>query len=499
MTWTFTELPGLPDWARILVLILDMAIRIALLGIVPGNRRPSAAMAWLLIIFFMPVPGLLLFWLLGSFQLGGHRRRRQKAVNEELRNATKLLELPDELGQSPPYVAASAALTRRFTGFPMLDGNKLKFITGYRESMRKIAEDIDSAQEYVHVCFYIMAVDPPHTEPYANLIFDALERAQARGVKVRLLFDHIGSLRTAGYRKLIRRLKNSGIEYYASMPIRPLQGQYQRPDLRNHRKLVVIDGTVAYTGSQNLIEPGYKRKSSYRMGREWVDLMARITGPMVASLDIVFATDWAQETEVSLQRELRGITDEEMANHEGSPAQVIPSGPGFRQENNLHVFNHLFYNAKEQITVVSPYLVPDDSMQYALTNAVARGVDVRLIVSRKADQFMVHHAQQSYYEQLLRSGVRIFRYPDPNVLHSKLFTVDDEVAVFGSSNMDMRSFSLNLEVTMLTVGPEMVAALDEVIALYMDECTELTYEEWLARPRHKRWLDNVFRLTSALQ
>lgn len=499
MLWPVEDFGVLPTWLTMLLWLVDFAIRLALLGIVPGNRRPATAMAWLLVIFFLPVPGLLLFLLLGSFQLGGQRASRQKAVNEELHAATDHLELPNEVGEAPEYVRSAAALTRNLTGFPMLDGNEFEFITDYRLSLARMAEDIDAAREYVNVGFYIMADDPKDRQGYVSVVFDAMERAQARGVKVRVLYDHIASLRVPGYRAMKKRLTAAGIEHRATMPVRPWKGQYQRPDLRNHRKILVVDGLVGYTGSQNLIEPGYRRSSAHQMGREWVDLMARITGVTVTSLDVVFATDWYSETGEDLVEQMRTPTDEEYQRTEGTIAQVMPSGPGFVTENNLRLFNHLFYAAKRRLTVVSPYLVPDDSMLYALTTAAQRGVEVELFVCRKADQFMVQHAQQSYYETLLRSGIRIQRYPDPDVLHSKLFTIDDDVAVFGSSNMDMRSFSLNMEVSVMMVGSEAVEALSEVVDEYRAISEELTLEEWIARPRSHRWVDNVFRLTSALQ
>ena len=499
MLWPLAEFGNFPQWITILMWIADVAIRLLLLGIVPGNRRPATAMAWLLIIFFLPLPGLVLFLLVGSFRLGGQRRSRQKAVNEELHEATEHLELPNEVGEAPEYVRSAAALTRQLTGFPMLDGSHFEFLTDYRESLSRMAKDIDGAQHYVNMIFYILSDDPKDRQGYVSEVLDALERAHARGVKVRVLFDHIATLRVPGYFKLKRRLREAGIEFHVTMPVRPLRGQYQRPDLRNHRKILVIDGEIGYTGSQNLIEPGYKRRSAHAMGREWVDLMARVTGVTVTSLDVVFATDWFAETGRHLLGELRMPTDEEYRRTEGTIAQVIPSGPGFVTENNLRLFNHLFYAAKHRLTVVSPYLVPDDSMLYAITTAAQRGVEVELFVCRKADQFMVQHAQQSYYEALLRSGVRIHRYPDPDVLHSKLFTVDDDVAVFGSSNMDMRSFSLNMEVSVMMVGKEAVDALTEVVEQYRQVSEELTLDEWLARPRSHRWLDNVFRLTSALQ
>lgn len=499
MIWSVADLADFPFWVRALFTTADIAIRIALLGIVPGNRRPAVAMAWLLVIFFFPIPGLLLFLTFGSFRLGGQRRSRQVAVNSELRRATAHLDLPDQVGAAPEYVAANSKLTRRLTGFPMLDGNSFEYLTDYRLTLHKMAADIDRAQDYVNVMFYIVGTDPKNRPGYADVVLDAMARAVARGVTVRMLFDHIGTARVRGYRQLLKRLDAAGVEYFRLIPVRPWRGQYQRPDLRNHRKMVVVDGLVGYTGSINLIEPGYKRASAHRLQREWVDMMARIEGPTVASLDVIFATDWFSETGKQLHQELRDVTEAEIEDHEGPAAQVIPSGPGFSHENNLRAFNHLFYSAQEIIRVVTPYLVPDDSMLYALTTAAQRGVRVEVLVVRRADQLAVQHAQQSYYEQLLRAGIHIYRYPDPDVLHSKMFTIDDDVGVFGSSNMDMRSFSLNSELTVMVVGAEEVAKLDAIIDMYQSKCEHLMLKDWLARPRHKRWLDNVFRLTSALQ
>lgn len=499
MFWSGPDFADFPFWVTVLFTVADFAIRIALLGIVPGNRRPSVAMAWLLVIFFLPIPGLLLFLLLGSFQLGGQRRSRQIAVNSELRRATAHLDLPDQAGAAPHYVAANSKLTRRLTGFPMLDGNTFEYLTDYQRTLERMAQDIDTAEDYVNVMFYIIGTDPSQRPGYADLVLDAMARAVARGVKVRLIFDHIGTARVSGYRELLTRLRAAGIEYHRSLPVRPWRGEYQRPDLRNHRKMVIVDGLIGYTGSINLIEPGYKRRSAHKLGRHWQDMTARIEGPTVASLDVVFATDWFSETGQQLQQDLRGVTEPEIDDHEGPPAQIIPSGPGFTQENNLRAFNHLFYSAKETIRVVTPYLVPDDSMLYALTGAAQRGVRVEVLVVRRADQVAVQHAQQSYYEQLLRAGIHIYRYPDPDVLHAKLFTIDHDVGIFGSSNMDMRSFSLNSEVTVMVVGSDEVAKLGAIIDGYQAKCDRLMLKDWLARPRHKRWLDNVFRLTSALQ
>ena len=189
----------------------------------------------------------------------------------------------------------------------------------------------------------------------------------------------------------------------------------------------------------------------------------------------------------------------DLAGGSGVTCQVVPSGPGFPSENNLRLFNTLIYSAQQRLSLTSPYFVPDESLLYAVTTAAHRGVAVELFVSEEADQFMVHHAQQSYYQELLEAGVRIFLYPKPWVLHSKHFSVDDHVAVIGSSNMDMRSFALNYEVSVMFLDDGVVRDLRRVEDGYRSLSRELTLAEWNARSRRSRYADNAMRLTAALQ
>jgi cardiolipin synthase A/B len=188
------------------------------------------------------------------------------------------------------------------------------------------------------------------------------------------------------------------------------------------------------------------------------------------------------------------------ANHpDGVAAQVVPSGPGYVTENNLRLFTALIYSARSRISLTSPYFVPDEPLLYAVTTAARRGVEVELFVSEEGDQFMVYHAQCSYYQALLEAGVRIYLYPAPAVLHSKHFTIDDDIAVIGSSNMDMRSFALNYEVSMMLTGGDIVARFREVENGYRALSRELTLDEWRQRSKVQRYLDNTMRLTAALQ
>ncbi len=304
-------------------------------------------------------------------------------------------------------------------------------------------------------------------------LLTALEEAAERGVEVRVLFDHLGTLRIKGYRRLKARLNASKIRWRPMLPLSPVHGQWRRPDLRNHRKIMVIDGEIAFTGSQNLIEPSYNNPRHRKVGREWVELMACLRGPIVTTLNVVFATDWLSETDESLEDQLEHRPEP----HPGNvTAQVVPSGPGFITENNLRLFNTLIYSAQHKISLCSPYFVPDDSLLYAVTTAAQRGVEVELFVSEKGDQFLVHHAQQSYYEALLEAGVRIYLYKAPFVLHAKHFTIDNEVAVLGSSNMDMRSFSLNLEVSVMLLGEDIVQRIRAVEDTYRSISHELVLD-----------------------
>jgi cardiolipin synthase len=286
------------------------------------------------------------------------------------------------------------------------------------------------------------------------------------------------------------------------MPIDPLHGRMRRPDLRNHRKILVVDGRVAFAGSQNLIEATYDKPKNREAGRAWVDLAVRLEGPAVTALDAVFRTDWYSETDEVVEISgdtLSPVLDGTGSSVDGVVCQVVPSGPGFPMENNLRLFTTLLYSAQQRISLTSPYFVPDESLLYAVTTAAQRGVSVELFVSAVGDQFMVYHAQRSYYEALLEAGVRIFRYPAPYVLHSKHFTIDDDVAVVGSSNMDMRSFALNYEVSLMVLGPEVVKRMRAVEDAYRAVSSELTHEEWSGRTRGARYVDNVMRLTAALQ
>jgi cardiolipin synthase len=487
------------DWTALIGLLLwvaDLVIKLVAVGVIPGNRKPSSAMAWLILILVIPYAGLVVFLFLGRTHLGSNRLTRQHAADAAIRSATEELMLTAlPTAPDPVYLPSIAALNRNLGSLPLQGGNHVDLIPGYADAVTAMTNHIAMATSSVEVEFYISAWDPM-TTPF----FEAMVDAADRGVAVRLLFDHMGSRSIPGYRDFLKKLETSGIDWHPMLPIRPLRGQFRRPDLRNHRKILVVDGRVAYTGSLNLIEPGYNKPKNHAAGREWVELVARLDGPAVNALRAVFAADWYSETGESL------AADMVLSNatiHPDDPervaAQVLPSGPGYATENNLRLFTALIYSAQHRVSITSPYFVPDEPLLYAVTTAARRGVAVELFVSEEGDQFMVFHAQCSYYQALLEAGVRIYLYPAPAVLHSKHFSVDDDVAVIGSSNMDMRSFALNYEVSTMVTGGDIVARFREVEDSYRALCRELTPEEWHRRPGPKKYVDNAMRLTASLQ
>lgn len=479
-------------WVAAVLIGVDLIVRVLAIIIVPRNRRPGSAMAWLLAIFFIPYIGVLFFLLIGSPKLSKKRRRKQAHTNEIIKNGTDVAEFVRAIPKTPEWFPSVVALNRELGAMPLVGENSARLQIDYEQNILDIASDIDLAEHFVHLEFYIFSYDSV-TKP----VFDAMERAVQRGVVVRALLDHVAGLRTVGYRATRRKLTDIGVKWELMLPFAPLQGKYERPDLRNHRKLVVVDDKLAWMGSQNLIDSSYLKKSNLKRGLHWKDAQVRLTGPVVATVNAIFMTDWYAETNDLLETETPPAVVQ--PNSEKLDCQLVPSGPGYVTENNLRLFLTLLYQARHKIIITSPYFVPDESMLYAITSATQRGVTVELFVSEVGDQALVYHAQRSYYEALLEAGVTIWLYKAPTILHSKHFSIDDDVAVIGSSNMDMRSFSLNKEISLVVRGKSFVDQMRAVEDRYRADSRQLTLDEWRKQGLWSTVLDNLARLTSALQ
>jgi cardiolipin synthase len=476
----------------VLLIVLHAAIVFVSAVYIAGNRRPSAAIAWVLAIIFIPYLGALAFFLVGFGRLPRRRRDKQREVNELILARTHGLEQLSHRDEWPEWLVSAVTLNRNLGALPMVGGNRAELLPDYHGSIAAMTEAVDLATEYVHVQFYILVRDSV-TQP----LFDALARARARGVRVNVLSDHLAGLRLPRRKETLAAFEEMGAQWRAMLPLRPFRGQWRRPDLRNHRKLLVVDGRVGFTGSQNLIDSSYLKPANIRRGLHWHELMMKLEGPVVRELNAVFITDWYSETDELLP------FDESPVVVDAAPdlldAQVLPSGPSFENDNNLKLYALLIHKAERRVSITSPYFVPEESTMLAIVTAASRGVQVELFASAIGDQALVYHAQRSYYEELLRAGVSIYLYREPTVLHSKHFSIDDEIAVVGSSNMDIRSFSLNMEVSVLVHGREFVDRLRLIEDDYRANSDRLELDDWLNRALPAKVGDNLARLTSALQ
>jgi cardiolipin synthase len=485
------------DWTEVtaIVYLVSWLIFIAALFVVPVDRRPSSATAWLLLIFLLPFLGLLIFLLLGNPKLSAKRRAQQQTMDEIVARQVVVAQQQPGLAQiyNPPVperYQAFASLNTALGGLPPLAANRVELLSDYHGAIASITEAIEQATKYVHLEYFALSRDE-ETEP----LFAAMERAQARSIPVRVLMDDIGSRIYPNFKPMLEQLRAAGIAHYRMLPVDLFHREFSRLDLRNHRKVVVVDGQVAFCGSQNMIRQNYFRKDELY----YDELVARVEGPAVAAFNAVFVTDWYAESGVVLSAQ----TAPEIAGLPGPAgdvlAQVLPSGPGHEHENNLKLFASLLYAARRKLVISTPYFVPDESLTIALSSAAQRGVDVMLLNSEAPDQFLVFHAQRSFYAALLRAGVKIALYRKPILLHSKFLTVDDDIAVIGSSNMDMRSFELSLEVTLVCYDRGVVAECRKVEAYYLEHARTINLPEWEARSTATKLVENLARLTSALQ
>ena len=449
----------------------------------------------MMLIMLEPLVGLAVFLLIGSPRLSRKRRDKQTIMDQMITTAVEEASSTPSLSkyvhfEVPKRFQPIVDLNTNLGRMPAFSGNKVELLPHYDVTIKHIVGDIRAARDFVHIEFYIVTYDDSTEE-----LFTVLAEAVQRGVRVRVMLDALGSWRIPKYRQTKKKLTAIGAEWQLMLPIGLPGRNFNRPDLRNHRKILIIDGKIGYTGSQNLVRRNYHRKDELY----YDELMVRLQGPIVAQLHGAFITDWYSETSILLSHEAFPEIKLNVGPAGSTLAQVLPSGPGYDNENNLKLFTSLIHAAYEKITIVNPYFVPDSSLLTAITSAAQRGVKVTMINSEIMDQKMVGHAQRSYYDQLLQAGVKIYLYKYPILLHSKFITIDDDMAVIGSSNLDIRSFQLNLEVSLVVYDPDVVKDLLSLKRTYIAKSRQLDLESWQKRPMRLQVLDNLARLTASLQ
>ncbi|GAB4133155.1 cardiolipin synthase [Thermopirellula anaerolimosa] len=464
--WTFFWMAS--EWLIRLIMLPVIVLR---------KTRPSTCLAWLAVVSFLPWPGLVVYLLIGENRLGRRRVKQRRSRFADLRTRRRTLTVPaagstgvavvedddgsigfrsQELSMEAPLIPDDlepmVSLVERFTGWPVSSGNQVAFLCDAELMVDRLVAEIDAAQDHVHLLFFIFRDDY-----LGRRVGDALIRAAKRGVVCRVLVDAVGSRRM--FRGLGAELHRHGVQLLPALPVRLYRIPFARLDLRNHRKLAVIDGRVAYTGSQNIVEPSYGHKKAGR----WHDATARIVGPAVHHLQLLFLEDWFHETGEWL--DLPRYFPPPDAGGD-SVLQVLPSGPDMPGELFQDIFVKAVFLARERIILTTPYFIPDEPLMMALRLAAYRGVRVDLLIPKQSDHPVVDAAAAFYYSRLARDGVNV-HYFLPGLLHAKTTTIDGRLAIFGSANYDIRSFLLNFELNLLLYSPAAVAELVRLQERYL--------------------------------
>ncbi|MEO7410307.1 MAG: cardiolipin synthase [Sphingomicrobium sp.] len=443
--------------------LLLLAVELVVLGraMLRPNREPTSRLAWVIVIIVLPVVGIVAYLLLGEARVSRSRRERGRTIDASLPLPACDEEAAGFLADST--YAAPFALARTVNRLGPTGGNRATLAADSNAAIDQIVADMDAARDHVHACFYIWLADTNGLK-----IRDALIRAADRGVTVRVLADALGSrllIRSAHW----RAMTDAGVELKVALPVGNLLWTMTRGrvDLRNHRKLVVVDNIIAWCGSQNAADPEFKIKPHYA---PWVDLMARFVGPVARHWQFLFISDWMGEGGEDLSSMLTGPAP---AADGPILAQVIGTGPTLPYAAMTACFAELVHSARTELVVTTPYFVPDEQLLYSLLSAARRGVIVRLLLPERNDSRIVAAASRSLYRDLLDAGVELYEYR-LGLLHAKTMVADGTIALIGSANLDRRSFELNFENNILFHDPSFAAAVRARQDEWLADCRRVT-------------------------
>lgn len=449
------------------------------------HRDPASRIAWIVVIIVLPVIGILAYILLGETNIGRKRVNRLRAVLATMPDLTRVagMNSPNLQPKIPEAYAHLFQLGYSVNGFEPVGGNDASLLPDSNTSIESMVADIDAAQDHVHLIFYIWLPDNNGLK-----VANALKRAATRGVTCRVMADGLGS-RIMIESPYWRDMQTAGVQVATALPIgnpflRLLRG---RIDLRNHRKILVIDNRITYCGSQNCADPEFRIKARFA---PWVDAMMRFEGPIARQNQYLFASDWMAQMGGDLTPLLRQPLP---PREPGFTAQVIGTGPTVYNSAMPEVFETLLYTARRELVITTPYYVPDEGMQTALCASARRGVTTTIIFPRRNDSWIVGAASRSYYSDLLAAGVRIYEY-EGGLLHTKSLTLDGEVTLIGSANMDRRSFDLNYENNILFYDPTLTAEMRRRQDAYLSRSHPVTTDMVAQWPITRRFWNNTIAM-----
>ncbi|GAA0138209.1 cardiolipin synthase [Paenibacillus sp. YSY-4.3] len=450
------------------------------------NRNPSSTVAWILVLGLLPVVGLIFYFLFGQNYF--KRRNFDKKAEEDRRNYERIdnnaYMLPRDLSQFTPEEQRLLQLSQRLARTPFSMHTRTKVLTNGEETFSSLLKELKKAEHHIHMEYYIYRADDIGREIQKTLI----EKAKA-GVEVRFMFDAVGSIGLP--KSFIRELEDAGVKVGIYGKVRFL-ALSSRVNYRNHRKIVVIDGTTGFIGGLNVGDEYLSRNKTYGF---WRDTHMLVKGEAVRSLQIIFLQDWKYVTGekiMSLQ-----YLSPELETGCGGAVQIVPSGPDNESRTLKNIFFSMMSSAKKSIWLATPYFIPDDDIFTALKIAGLSGLDVRILFPAKPDKWLPFLASHSYFPELLEAGVKIFEY-EKGFLHSKLLIVDGEIATVGTANMDMRSFHLNFEVNALLVQSDSIAQMVKDFERDLLFTKQIEYKAFMEKRLFVRFMESAARLFSPL-
>jgi cardiolipin synthase len=459
-----------------LLIVAGLVVRI----ILRPHREPAARIAWIAVVSALPIAGLVAYLLLGEVRLGRWRMKRLLRAKAELPRASDMPEDDRVLAPAslPERVRPLFTLGQSINGFRPLAGNRALLLPGADEAIAALVADIDAAREHVHLLFYIWLPDNNGLK-----VVEALKRAAGRGIACRALADDQGS-RLMIRSEYWRAMQAAGVKLARALPKR----LFARIDLRNHRKIAVIDHGITYCGSQNCADAAFAIKPKYA---PWVDVMVRFEGPIARQNQYLFLSDWCAHVEEEpgqlLQPSIPPLDGATLV------AQAIGTGPATRALAMPEAFETLIYAARRELVITTPYYVPNEALQTALCNCARRGVATTMVFPARNDSRIVAAASRSYYADLLEAGVRIFEYTG-GLLHAKTLTLDGDVTLLGSANLDRRSFELNFENNVLVWDAALTETMRARQESYVARSREVTAAAVAAWPLTRRLWNNAIAM-----
>ena len=472
------------------ILVWMVTITITLRLVIKKQSVPTM-LSWLIVIYVFPVVGIIAYLIFGEINLG---KRRAIAFEQlkpkymdwftQLSYCDNLVNTRTNLLYRPIFDLANQRL-----GIPCILGNELHILDTPESIMRSIIHDINQAEKSINMVFYIWSA-----QGLVNEVTQALINARQRGVTIHILLDSVGSrafLKSAE----CQVMRDSGIEVTETLLVNLFRMFFNRIDLRQHRKIIVIDNQISYTGSMNMVDPKFFKKDS-NVG-EWIDIMVRINGPVSAVLNGLHAWDWEIETSVKLPLDVPDCPLLPLEQNNSHAVQILATGPCFPDDLMAQSLSIAIFSARKSIVITSPYFVPSHNIAEALRIAALRGVDVSIVIPKENDSLMVHWASRTFFDDLLAAGVKIYNF-NKGLLHTKSMLIDNRLALVGTVNMDMRSFLLNFEVTMVVEDPAFANEISLLHEGYIKNSALIDYAQWRKRSVYQRIIEKLFFLFSPL-